>query len=140
MIRTERSSLSLGSRRTPGEDPMLSGQYAINFVKGMQENPLDPGHIMASACCKHFVANSMEKSRVDGVEWKRHNFDAIVSDQDLADSYLPAFQSCVEEGRVSGLMCSYNALNGVPTCADPWLLQTVARDAWEFDGYVTSDW
>jgi beta-glucosidase-like glycosyl hydrolase len=81
----------------------------------------------------------MEKSRVDGTEWKRHNFDATVTAQDLADSYLPAFQSCVEEGRVSGLMCSYNALNGVPTCADPWLLETVARDAWQFDGYVTSD-
>ena len=37
------------------------------------------------------------------------------------------------------VLCSYNALNGVPTCADKWLLQTVARDTWKFDGYVTSD-
>merc|ERR1712232_403462 len=49
------------------------------------------------------------------------------------------FQACVEKGKVSGLMCSYNAINGVPTCADDWLLQTVARDTWGFDGYVTSD-
>lgn len=97
---------SANCRETPGEDPYLSGQYAVSFVKGMQESPKDPGHIMASACCKHFVANSMEKSRVDGVEYKRHNFDAVVSAQDLVDSYLPPFQSCVEEGRVSGLMCA----------------------------------
>lgn len=43
------------------------------------------------------------------------------------------------QGKVSGLMCSYNAINGKPTCADPWLLQDVARDAWGFDGYITSD-
>ena len=51
------------------------------------------------------------------------------------DSYMVPFQACVEEGSVSGLMCSYNAVNGVPTCADDWLLQTVARDQWQFDGY-----
>lgn len=44
----------------PGEDPFLSGQYAINFVKGMQEAPEDPYHLQASACCKHFVANELE--------------------------------------------------------------------------------
>ena len=36
-------------------------------------------------------------------------------------------------------MCSYNAVNGVPTCANRWLLEDVARDAWGFDGYITSD-
>lgn len=46
------------------------------------------------------------------------------------------FQFCVEQGKVSGLMCSYNAVNGVPSCANHWLLTEVARDEWGFDGYV----
>jgi xylan 1,4-beta-xylosidase len=52
---------------------------------------------------------------------------------------LPSFQACVTEGKASGIMCSYNAVNGVPSCANDWLLGTLLRDAWEFDGYVTSD-
>lgn len=59
--------------------------------------------------------------------------------QDLVDSYMAPFQTCVEEGRVSGLMCSYNAVNGVPSCANDWLLKEVARGDWGFDGYITSD-
>eukprot|EP00494_Astrolonche_serrata_P033331 UN33600 len=94
---------------------------------------------MASACCKHYVANSMENSNVDGQGYSRHTFNAEVTMQDLVDSYLAPFQDCVEQGKVNGLMCSYNSINGVPACADNWLLQTVARDEWEFDGYVTSD-
>ena len=64
----------------------------------------------------------------------RYHFDANVTAQDLADSYLPPFQACVEKGNVSSLMCSYNAVNGVPSCANDWLLQTMARESWGFDG------
>ena len=123
----------------PGEDPYLSGQYAVAFVKGMQIAPEDPGHLQASACCKHYAANSMEHATEGGQTHTRHNFDANITMQDLVDSYLAPFQACVEDGGVSGLMCSYNAINGKPTCADRWLLQEVARDAWGFDGYITSD-
>jgi pre-mRNA-splicing factor SYF2/beta-D-xylosidase 4 len=57
----------------------------------------------------------------------------------MVDSYMAPFQACVELGRVSGLMCSYNAVNGVPSCANNWLLTEVARGDWNFDGYITSD-
>eukprot|EP00418_Pyrodinium_bahamense_P007913 CAMPEP_0179121212 /NCGR_PEP_ID=MMETSP0796-20121207/57152_1 /TAXON_ID=73915 /ORGANISM="Pyrodinium bahamense, Strain pbaha01" /LENGTH=794 /DNA_ID=CAMNT_0020819793 /DNA_START=44 /DNA_END=2428 /DNA_ORIENTATION=+ len=124
---------------TPGEDPYLSGEYATEFVKGFQESPDDPYHLQASACCKHYVANEMESSNVAGVHWDRHHFNANITTQDLVDSYMAPFQACVEKGRVSSLMCSYNAVNGVPSCASPWLLQDIARDAWGFDGYITSD-
>ncbi len=117
----------------------MSGEYAVEFVRGMEQNPDDPGHIQASACCKHYAANSMEHTTEGGQTHTRHDFDANITMQDLVDSYLAPFQACVEKGRVSGLMCSYNAINGVPTCADPWLLQEVARDTWGFDGYITSD-
>ena len=69
----------------------------------------------------------------------RNHVDTAITMQDLFDSYLPPFQACVEEGRVTSLMCSYNAVNGVPSCANDWLLNTVARDAWEFDGAIVSD-
>ena len=124
---------------TAGEDPFVSGQYAVEFVRGMQEAPEDDAHLMASACCKHYVANQMEHSTEAGVTHDRLEFNAEVTRPDLLDSYMPPFQACVEQGKVSGLMCSYNALNGVPTCADEWLLSTVARGEWGFDGYITTD-
>ena len=124
---------------TPGEDPYLSGEYATSFVTGFQNNPEDPYHVQASACCKHYAANSMDGSTVAGTHWDRNQFDANITNQDLVDSYLLPFQACVEKGRVTSLMCSYNAINGVPSCANDWLLKTVARDAWNFDGYITSD-
>merc|ERR1719420_1168506 len=117
----------------PGEDPYLTGEYAEHFVKGFQEAPEDPGHIQASACCKHYVANEMDgTTQKDGEHHDRNHFDEKISMQDLVDSYMKPFQACVEKGRVSSLMCSYNAVNGVPSCANPWLLQEVARDAWGF--------
>jgi beta-glucosidase-like glycosyl hydrolase len=124
---------------TPGEDPYLSGEYATYYIRGMQESPADTEHIQASACCKHYIANEMDDSTEVGVHHWRNEFDAHVPIQDLVDSYMVPFQACVEKGRVSGLMCSYNAVNGIPSCANSWLLNTVARQEWGFDGYVTAD-
>ena len=67
-----------------------------------------PGEVMASACCKHYVANSMDGSTVDGPTATRVDFNAVISEQDLVDSYLAPFQDCVEQGEVSSLMCSYS--------------------------------
>ena len=69
----------------------------------------------------------------------RYEFDAIVSEQDLADTYLPAFRSCVTRGGASCIMCAYNAVNGVPMCANKPFLTGIAREKWGFDGYITSD-
>ena len=74
----------------------------------MESNPDDPGHIQASACCKHYVANSMDGTTQSGIEHDRNHYDANITQQDLLDSYMLPFQSCVEKGKVSGLMCSYN--------------------------------
>lgn len=92
---------------TPGEDPYLTGEYAEWYTQGMQEAPEDPYHIQASACCKHYVANSMDgTTQADGEHHDRNHVDSIVPMQDLIDSYMLPFQACVEKGRVSGLMCS----------------------------------
>ena len=73
-------------------------------MRGLQgtDAGLDPDHVQITACCKHFVANSLEN-------WNnatRHNFDADVSQSDLQNYYLPAFRGCVMEGGAQGVMCS----------------------------------
>ncbi len=123
-------------QETPGEDPTLNGDYAEHFVQNFQKSPLDPSRLKASACCKHFAAYNLEV--VEG-EYNRLHFDAIVSNRDMQESYLPMFKACVERGNVSSLMCSYNAINGVPSCANQELLESTARNEWGFDGYITGD-
>ena len=96
---------------TPGEDPYLTGEYAEWYTQGMQEAPEDPYHIQASACCKHYVANSMDgTTEQDGEHHDRNHVDSIVPMQDLIDSYMLPFQACVEKGRVSGgqLLLAFN--------------------------------
>ncbi|GMF46279.1 unnamed protein product [Phytophthora fragariaefolia] len=125
-------------QETPGEDPYLTGEYAVAFVRGLQGEAME-GHESAeeskflklSSCCKHFSAYSQEVPR--------HRNDAIVTKQDQADTYFPAFEDCVKRGHVSSIMCSYNAVNGIPSCADKGLLTDLLRDQWKFDGYITSD-
>ena len=119
----------------PGEDPFLVGAYAVEFIAGLQSE--QGGFLQASACCKHFVANELEKTtQLDGEEWDRRHDNAQVTERDLQDSYFPPFEACVKAG-VSGLMCSYNSLNGIPSCANKELLDTAM--SWGFDGYITSD-
>ena len=71
----------------------------------------------------------------------RYGFDAKVTQQDLSEYYLPPFQTCVRDAKVASVMCSYNAVNGIPACANKFLLQTILRDTWGFtdDRWVTSD-
>lgn len=72
------------------------------------------------------------------VEANRGGYNDIVTAYDLADAYLPAFRRAVTKGKAAGIMCSYNAINGVPTCASQ-PLNSLLRDTWGFDGYITSD-
>ncbi|GMF23761.1 unnamed protein product [Phytophthora lilii] len=125
-------------QETPGEDPYLTGEYAVAFVRGLQgeamegrENRKKSKFLKISSCCKHFSAYSQEVPR--------HRNDAIVTKQDQIGTYFPAFENCVKRGHVSSIMCSYNAVNGIPSCADKGLLTGVVRDQWKFDGYITSD-
>lgn len=69
------------------------------------------------------------------------SYNAIVTLQDLSEYYLPPFQSCVRDAKVASVMCSYNAVNGIPSCANSYLLQDILRDFWGFadDKWVTSD-
>ncbi|XP_078430643.1 glycosyl hydrolase family protein isoform X2 [Wolffia australiana] len=136
-------------QETPGEDPMLASAFAVEYVRAFQGRaPLDAGRrgakralmasdggaLMLSACCKHYVAYDLEA-------WgnlSRYSFNAVVTEQDMGDTFLPPFRSCVREGGASCVMCSYNEVNGVPACAGADLRRLVRED-WGLQGYVASD-
>ncbi|KAK4352421.1 hypothetical protein RND71_027939 [Anisodus tanguticus] len=127
-------------QETPGEDPMMVGKYGVAYVRGLQGDSfeggkLQDGHLQASACCKHFIAQDMDNWN----NFSRYTFDAHVLKQDLADSYEPPFKSCVEQGKASSIMCAYNLVNGIPNCANFELLTTTARRKWGLQGYIVSD-
>jgi beta-glucosidase len=103
---------------------------AVAFIKGMQGN--DPKYLKTVATAKHYAVHS-------GPEPLRHTFDAVVSDRDLRETYLPHFEAAVREGGAWSVMCAYNSVDGQPACANTRLLQDILRNEWEFQGYVVSD-
>ncbi len=118
--------------RTPetyGEDPFLSGVLGVQFVKGLQGN--DPNYLKVVATPKHFAANNEEHNRFE--------CNALIPMRSIREYYLPAFEACIKEGKAQSIMASYNAINGIPSGANPWLLTTVLRKEWGFNGYVVSD-
>jgi beta-glucosidase len=117
-------------QETYGEDPFLTASLGSEFVRGVQGD--DRFYLKADATPKHFVAHS-------GPEKGRDSFNARVSEHDLADTYLPAFHAVIADGHAAALMCSYNGINGVPSCANTALLDDLVRKRWGFAGYVVSD-
>ncbi|XP_016458273.2 putative beta-D-xylosidase 2 [Nicotiana tabacum] len=121
-------------QETPGEDPVVAGIYAERYVRGLQGNE-EGDRLKVAACCKHYTAYDLDNwSGVD-----RFHFNAKVSKQDMEDTFDVPFRSCVREGKVASVMCSYNQVNGIPTCADPELLRKTIRGGWGLNGYIVSD-
>ncbi len=116
-------------QETYGEDPWLMSKMGTAYVKGLQGD--DPNYLKAAAGAKHFAVHS-------GPERLRHEFNAVASQKDMHETYLPAFKVLVENG-VETVMCAYNAVNGDPACASDFLLQDLLREQWKFDGHVVSD-
>ncbi|OWM78404.1 hypothetical protein CDL15_Pgr016128 [Punica granatum] len=123
-------------QETPGEDPLLSSKYGAGYVRGLQQrDDGDPDRLKVAACCKHYTAYDLE-------DWKgvdRFHFNAIVTQQDMEDTFQPSLKSCVVDGNAAGLMCSYNQVNGKPACADPDILDRVVRGQWKLNGYIVTD-
>jgi beta-glucosidase len=117
-------------QETYGEDPYLTSRMAVAFIKGMQGT--DPHYYKVIATAKHYAVHS-------GPEPSRHSFNVDPSPRDLAETYLPAFRASILEGKAYSVMCAYNAVNGVPACANTDLLVKTLRGDWKFPGYVVSD-
>lgn len=118
-------------QETFGEDPVLTSICGENYIKGIQGGE-DDRYMKAAACAKHFAVHS-------GPEGIRHGFDSKVSEFDINDTYLPAFEWCVKKADVQGIMGAYNTINGVHCCAHKYYMQDVIRNKWGFKGYYVSD-
>jgi len=117
-------------QETYGEDPYLTAQLGVQFVRGLQGN--DPRYFKVIATPKHYAVHS-------GPEPERHAFDAIAYERDLRETYLPAFRATILEGKAYSVMCAYNRTNGEPCCANKKLMTDILRGEWAFNGYVVSD-
>ena len=124
----------LNIKRTPlcgrnfeyfSEDPLLAGLLGAAWVRGVQDEGI-------AACPKHFAVNNQEADRM--------RIDADVDERTLREIYLRAFETVVRSAAPWTLMAAYNKVNGIHAAENAWLLDTVLRGEWGFDGLVMSDW
>jgi len=117
-------------QETYGEDPYLTGRMAVNFINGLQGN--DPKYFKVIATAKHYAVHS-------GPEFSRHIDNIYVNDQDLYETYLPAFKATIKEANVQSIMCAYNRFREKPCCGSDILLSNILRNQFGFNGYIVSD-
>ncbi len=115
---------------TYGEDPYLTGEMGVQFIRGLQGN--DPRYLKVVATSKHYAVHS-------GPEPLRHEFDAVIGERDFRDTYLPAFKKTVEKAHVYSVMCAYNRYMGEPCCGSEPLQEELLRGELGFEGYIVSD-
>jgi len=136
-INAFRSPLWGRGQETPGEDLYMVSQYAYDYITGIQGG-VEPETLKIVATAKHFAGYDLENYN----NISRLGYDAIITQQDLAEFYTPQFLTAARDAKVNSVMCSYNAVNGVPSCANTFLMQTLLRDTWTFDttdGYISTD-
>lgn len=107
-----------------GEDPYLAGQLSVANIRAIQRHGV-------IAEVKHYAANNQETNRT--------SVDERIDERTLQELYLPAFEASVRDGQVGSVMCAYPKVNGTYACENPYLLNTVLRGQWGFDGFVQSD-
>ena len=117
-------------QETYGEDPFLTGRMAVPFIKGLQGS--DDKYLKVVATAKHFAVHS-------GPEHSRHSINLEVTNVDLYETYLPAFEATIRDADVASIMCAYNRVRGEACCGSNLLLNSILRDEWDFQGYVVSD-
>lgn len=115
---------------TYGEDPFLVSAMGVAFVRGLQGDDLRQG---VAATAKHLVGYGASEG---GMNWA----PAHLTERELRDVYLRPFEAVVREAALESIMNAYHEIDGVPCGASEWLLRTVLRDEWGFDGTVVSDY
>ncbi|MGI4863162.1 MAG: glycoside hydrolase family 3 C-terminal domain-containing protein [Janthinobacterium lividum] len=107
------------------EDPYLVAKMAVGYIRGVQSQGV-------SACVKHYAANNQEEHRND--------IDVEMSERALREIYLPGFKAAVQQAGVNTLMGSYNKFRGTYATENAYLMTTILKREWGFNGLVMSDW
>ncbi|MGH7951709.1 MAG: glycoside hydrolase family 3 N-terminal domain-containing protein [Limisphaerales bacterium] len=114
-----------------GEDPFLSGQMGLNYVEGMQGDSLATDHTCIAEP-KHFAAHGSPESGLN-------TSPVHAGEREVRSVMLKTFEPAFREGHAMAVMAAYNDIDGVPCTGNPWLLNTVLRGEWGFQGFVLSD-
>ncbi|MCK5225077.1 MAG: glycoside hydrolase family 3 C-terminal domain-containing protein [Planctomycetes bacterium] len=113
------------SFETMGEDPYLTSQLAVAYIKGLQSQKV-------IAVPKHYACNNQENGRMKN--------NVVVSERSLRELYLPAFRACIEDAGAMGIMSAYNKVNELYCSENPHLLTDILKNEWGFKGIVICDW
>ncbi len=114
-----------------GEDPYLTGQLGLAYVEGMQGDSLNTDHTVIAEP-KHFAGHGTPEGGL--------NMSPLhAGEREVRTVMLKSFEPAIREGKAMGVMAAYHDIDGVPCTANPWLMNTVLRDEWGFQGFVLSD-
>ncbi len=125
MVNIKRIPLNGRNYELFSEDPKLSGELAASFIQGVQSENI-------GAVIKAMAANNQQANQQD--------IEAIVDERTLQEIYLTSFRIAVQKANPWGVMTSYNGLNGSRTSDYKYMLQTILKDTWGYEGFVVSDW
>jgi beta-glucosidase len=116
---------------TFGEDPFLIAEFGAAMIRGYQGNGLDdPEGVLA--CAKHYAGYSETLGGRDASE-------ADISRRKLRSFFLPPFERAARSGCMT-FMTGYQSMDGLPSTANHWLLTTVLKEEWGFQGILVTDW
>jgi beta-glucosidase len=108
-----------------GEDPVLAGVMTGELARGVKSE-----HVMSDI--KHYALNDQETGR--------NVVNVLLDKRSMRESDLLAFEIAIGIAKPSGVMCSYNLVNGDHACENDYLLNQVLKKDWNFKGFVLSDW
>jgi beta-glucosidase len=114
-----------------GEDPYLSGQMGLAYVRGAQGESLASDHAVVTEP-KHFAAHGSP-------EGGANTSPVHIGERELRSIMLKPFEPAIREGHAMGVMAAYHEIDGIPVTADPFLLKKILRQEWDFQGFVLSD-
>lgn len=123
------------TEETYGECPTLASAMAVAYITGAQGADAQRGLAADKVYCmaKHFAGYSVPANGINIAP-------VLIGPREMLTLHLLPFEAAVRQARVMAVLPSYNAVDSVPSHANPWLLRTLLRDDWGFRGYVYSDW